>query len=290
MESRAFGVTGLRCSVVGLGASHLEGDAGEAERLLCGALDAGVSLIDTARSYGQSEDRIGRFITRRRGEFLLSSKCGYGVEGEADWTGLCIAKGVDRALRTLGVAHIDIMHLHSCPLDVLRRDDVLGALEAARRAGKIRVAAYSGENDALRFAIASGQFGSVQTSVNVCDQNVLDDALPEAARRGLGMIAKRPLANAFWRFEKQPTGDYCEEYWRRAREMLLSPGSLAWSEFALRFAAHQPGVSAIIVGTSRLEHLLAAIRDVERGTLPADVSRDVRQRFATHGKNWPGQI
>ncbi len=290
MQARDFGTSGLRVSPVGLGAGHLDGDERSVERLLHGALDAGVTLIDTARSYGHSEERIGRFIAQRRGEFILSSKCGYGVEGLPDWSGACIAAGVDQALRTLRCERIDILHLHSCPLETLRQEEVLYALEHARRAGKIVVAAYSGENAALRFAIESGAFGSIQTSVNLCDQRVLADGLPRAAQRGLGVIAKRPLANAFWRFAERPVGDYCETYWERARRMALSPGELSWDELALRFAAHQSGVHSVIVGTSRLEHLLTAIQHVERGPLPQAIDDELRSCFARHDQDWLGQV
>jgi aryl-alcohol dehydrogenase-like predicted oxidoreductase len=62
----------------------------EAGRLLNQVLDAGVNLIDTARGYGLSEERIGRHLAHRRPEFLLSTKVGYGIPGVADWTYDCI--------------------------------------------------------------------------------------------------------------------------------------------------------------------------------------------------------
>src|SRR5437762_4467927 len=121
MELRALGGTGVIVSALGLGAGPVgELSEMEAAALLGGALDLGVSLIDTARSYGASEERIGRHLAHRRGEFVLSTKCGYGIEGVPDWTGECIDRGVDEALRRLRTDRVDVMHLHSCPLDVLR--------------------------------------------------------------------------------------------------------------------------------------------------------------------------
>ena len=79
MESRPFGNTGLEVSAVGLGTGQI-GDPklGEdlVEELLLGALDAGVTLIDTARSYGLAEERIGRHLKHRRDEFVLATKGG----------------------------------------------------------------------------------------------------------------------------------------------------------------------------------------------------------------------
>ena len=77
------------------------------------AVANGVNLIDTARGYGLSEERIGRHLAHRRQDFLLSTKVGYGVEGLPDWTYDCIVGGVERALRDaqpslLGeVGHVD---------------------------------------------------------------------------------------------------------------------------------------------------------------------------------------
>ncbi len=292
LPRRAFGSTGLTVSALGLGAAQIgRADLGEreAETLLHRALDLGVTLLDTARSYGASEARIARYLKHRRDEFVLSTKGGYGVEGVADWTASCITAGVDAALSRLVTDRIDVFHLHSCPREVLARGEVIEALEGAVRAGKVRVAAYSGENEALTWAVRSGRFASVEASVNLCDQASLDGALREAASRGLGVIAKRPLANAPWRFEARPVGDYAEVYWERLRAMALDPSPLAWDELSLRFSAFAPGVSACIVGTASVEHLERAVACVARGPLPDEVRSRVREGFARHGAHWRGK-
>lgn len=186
---------------VGLGAGAL-GDPAlpepEAERLLLGALEAGVTLLDTAPSYGLSEERIGRILGPRRREVVLSTKGGYGVAGVPDWSPEVVTAGVEQALRRLRTDVLDLFHLHSCPLEVLRREDLLDALARAVASGKVRAAGYSGENEALRFAVSSGRFSAVQTSVNLFDQRGLDGPVAEAQQRGIIVLAKRPLANAVW--------------------------------------------------------------------------------------------
>ncbi|HEY4588112.1 MAG TPA: aldo/keto reductase, partial [Thermoanaerobaculia bacterium] len=257
MDLRPFGSTGLAVPVLGFGAGHVGDpslDEAEVGRLLHGALDLGVTLIDTARSYGLSEERIGRHLAGRRDEFVLSTKVGYGISGYGDWTGPVIAAGVDAALGRLRTDRIDVVHLHSCPLDVLERGEVVAALQAAVAAGKVRVAAYSGDNAPLEWAIASGAFGSVETSVNLVDQRAIERALPAAEERGLGVIAKRPAANAPWRFAARPAAADVALYWERWRALDLDPGAYGWTELALRFAAYQDGVQCAIVGTSRPEH------------------------------------
>ncbi|PWK13059.1 aldo/keto reductase [Tumebacillus permanentifrigoris] len=293
MEQRRFGNTGLTVSALGYGAGHIgrpEMTEQEAEQILHTVLDLGITLIDTARGYGLSEERIGRHLAHRRQEFVLSTKVGYSVEGYEDWTGPTITAGIDRALKTLHTDYLDIVHLHSCPLEVLQQGDVVEALVRAEEAGKIRVAAYSGENEALQYAIDSGAFGSLQFSVNICDQRVIDNGLKLAYEHELGVIAKRPLANAPWRFAERPVGEYAEEYWVRLQEMGLSPGELEWDEFALRFTAFLPGVSTCIVGTSRIENLKRNAEILKKGSLPSGVVREVREAFAAKDWEWVGQI
>jgi len=250
-----------------------------------------VTLIDTARSYGVSEERIGRYLGgARRERVVLASKGGYGASGVPDWTCEAVSRGIDEALARLRTDRIDVFHLHSCPLETLRREDILDALARARDAGKIRVCAYSGENEALAWAVDSGRFGSVECSVSPFDQRSLGGAVARAEDRGVGVLAKRALGNAPWRFATQPQGDYCEAYWLRMRAMQLDPAPFDWDELALRFAAYAPGVSAALVGTASLAHLRANARLVERGPLPGDVARRVREAFAAHDDGWVGQV
>ena len=284
---------GPTVSALGFGAGHIGGEAmteDHAGWLLNAAVDRGVTLIDTARGYGLSEQRVGRHLSYRRGDFTLVSKCGYGIPGQADWTGACITAGVDAALGHLHTDHVDGMLLHSCPREVLERGEVIDALDRAVQAGKVRWIGYSGENDDLAFAVHSGRFRVVEASVNVCDQRVLDQLAPEIVRRGMGLIAKRPLANAPWRFQERPVGQYVEPYWERYRAMGLDGGGIAEDEQALRFAAFAPGVSVAIAGTASLDNLSRNVEMVERGALPDARVAELRSAFKTSDREWVGQV
>ena len=290
---RPFGATGITVSALGIGGGAT-GDPSLPEDtvdvFLGAAADAGVTLIDTARSYGASEERIGRHLASRRDRFVLSTKVGYGIEGFEDWTGPCVAAGIDAALRRLATDRIDIVHLHSCPLEVLERGEAIEPLLRAVEAGKVRVAAYSGDNEALAWAVASGSFGGVQASVNVCDQNALRGQLAEAHRRGLGVIAKRPLANAPWRFDRMPEPADVAEYWKRFHALAIGPCGLPWEEVAIRFAAWQPEVAACVVGTASPAHLRRNVDAVCRGPLPDEIGRRIQEAFSARGAGWPGVI
>ena len=293
METQPYGNSGFEVSVLGLGAGQI-GDASideaQVSRFLNTTLDLGITLIDTARGYGLSEERIGRHLAHRRSEFVLSTKLGYGIPGQTDWTGAAVDAGVDEALRRLATDCIDIVHLHSCELPTLLSGEVIDALERARDKGKLRTVAYSGENEALAWAIASARFSGVECSVNMFDQASLDERLPRAARQGIGVIAKRALGNAPWRFAERPVGDYCEIYWERMQRLAYDTVGMAWDEFALRFSAWQPTVSCAIAGTASIEHLRHNVAIVEAGPLAADLVAEVRQRFQSIGADWRGEI
>lgn len=279
--------------MVGLGAGRIGGpevtDA-DVDRLVGAALDLGVSLFDTARSYGLSEERLGRALEGRRARVLLSTKVGYGVQGVPDWTGPCITAGVDAALERLRTDRIDLVHLHSCGRDVLARGEVVEALSRTVEAGKVRVAAYSGEGDALLWAVRSGAFGAVQCSVSAVDQGVLDGSVAEARIRGIGVLAKRPLGNAPWRFADRPAEADVAEAWDRFRALALDACGLPWPDLFARFAAFAPGVSSILLGTARPEHLAAAVAAVAQGALHPVPAASLRSAWSRVGQGWGGRV
>jgi aryl-alcohol dehydrogenase-like predicted oxidoreductase len=289
MIYRDFGNTGFKVSALGFGAGQIgvyNIPEKQVEHLLNAALDLGITLIDTARGYYASEERIGKYISHRRSEFILSTKVGYGIEGFQDWTYDVIIAGVDEALRILRTDYIDIVHLHSCTLDILKQGEVIDALHKTVESGKVRAAAYTGENEELKFAVDSNSFGSIMTSVNICDQIDIDGSIKSAEEKGMGVIAKRPLANAPWRFADRPYGNYAETYWLRWKEMNL-PEINDWQDTFIRFSAYTDGVDSAIVGTTNIDHLKESISSIEKGPLPDDLYKLIRNSF---NMDWRGEI
>jgi aryl-alcohol dehydrogenase-like predicted oxidoreductase len=289
---RNFGTTGLRVTALGYGAGHI-GEASvtekEAEYLLHTALDEGVNLFDTARGYGLSEERIGRYLKKRRNDIVISTKVGYGVYGVHDWTYTSVMRGVDDALKKLKTGYIDIVHLHSCPFYVIQSGEVTDALQECIMQKKIILAAYSGDNFDLDIAIGSGRFGSIQASANLFDQRFIDHQLYSAKVKGMGVIAKRPLANAPWRFENYPKDHYCEPYWLRMRAMNLD-FDMPNDELAIRFVAWTWGIDSCIVGTTSPERIRHNAKLIRKGPLPADVVHAIRNRFRDCDHGWESQV
>ncbi|MCA2998637.1 MAG: aldo/keto reductase [Rhodocyclaceae bacterium] len=288
---RAYGLCDFLVSEVGLGAAQIGNpqlDDRSVASLLDLALESGVTLFDTAPSYGHSEDRLGKFIQHKRHKIIVSTKFGYGVDGIADWTGPCVSAGIDQALKVLRTDFIDIAHLHSCPQVVLEEGSVIEALADARRQGKVRAIAYSGDGDALAFALGCGEFDGFMASFNVCDQRVRREVFPVLA--GRGFIAKRPLANSVWRHQVQPIGEYGEPYWLRLQKMRLSTGDCGWGETALRFVLVEPTLSSAIVGTGNSAHLLEALSWSKAGVLPPARTSEIRDAFEKNDVDWVGQV
>jgi aryl-alcohol dehydrogenase-like predicted oxidoreductase len=259
----------------------------EAGTLLNRAVDRGITLVDTARGYGLSEERIGRHLSWRRNDFHLVTKVGYLVEGARDWTGEAIEKGLEQALVRLKTDRVEAVLLHSCPAEVFQRDEIRRALERVRSRGLARFTGYSGENSDLDAALDSGAFQVFETSVNLVDQGWLDRPFPSGAP---ALVAKRPLANAFWTSPTRPTGAYGEEYWVRWNSWGQDFAGLPPDEFALRFTLSFPAVSTAIVGTGKVANLEHNLRLAALGPLPAPQVERLRAAWAPYRGRWLGQV
>jgi aryl-alcohol dehydrogenase-like predicted oxidoreductase len=294
MEKRRLGRTGLRVSVLGFGGSEIGYESASqatVDRLLGSALDAGLNVVDTAECYENSEELIGAALGTRRGQCLIFTKCGHaGGWSRADWRAAPLLASIERSLKRLRTDHVDLIQLHSCGLDVLKRGDVIKALRTARDRGLARFIGYSGDGAAARYAVESGAFDTLQTSINVAEQEPLTLTLPLAMEREMGVIAKRPIANAVMA-QRQSRGGYGSEYWRRLQkldyEFMKGRDAIAT---ALRFTLSVPGVHTAIVGTARPGRFEENARHLEAGKLPAADMKAIRARWSdVADRSWTGQ-
>ena len=304
MEKRRLGRTGFEVSALGFGGGpvgFLGTEQDKVTTIVNYLLDNGVNFIDTAAGYPGSEEALGKAVRHRRDEYVLVSKCGQAfddLEGDA-WSAQVIEQTVARALRRLKTDHLDVMLLHSCEQEVLEKGEAVEALVRARDAGKIRHAGYSGDNDAVLYAAGLDAIDVVETSVNICDQANIDSLLPEAKRCDIGVIVKRPVANAAWLGVGQQPGfyaNYTTSYSERFEAMGLDLADLGgdgdWAEIALRFTLAQDGVTSAIVGTTNPENAKRNIEVAAKGPLPNEVTVAIRSAFAraelTSGEAWLG--
>jgi len=299
MEKRKLGKTDMNVSVLGFGGSEIGYERASREtvaQLLNSALDAGLNVIDTAECYYNSEELIGSAVSDRRKEFYLFTKCGHpqGFGEHADWSKDSILESLQRSLRRLKTDKIDIVQLHSCSETELRDGEAIDALQTARDKGYTRYIGYSGDSRAAQFAVECGAFDTLQTSINIADQEAIDLTLPLAREKQMGVIAKRPIANAAWKTGHRPIDSYHHEYFERLRKLNYDflGGDLNRSiSIALRFTLSAPGVHTAIVGTRKPERWRENARLLEGGPLSKTDFRAIRERWEECApRTWIGQI
>ena len=299
VEYRRLGRTDLQVSVVGFGGLSIGLASTEQHRvsqLLNQAVDRGLNMIDTAECYGHpdknhSEVLIGNAIGSRRSEYVLSSKVGHenGHFGQdSDWSSASVQRTIERSLKRLKTDYLDIVFLHGCSVDVLRAGELVESLKDARQDGKIRFLAYSGSGERVRYAIETDDFDVVQLTLNVFEQNAIDDLLPLTRERDIGVMAKRPIGNAVWRFAERPEWGWYAEYWDLIESLdypffngdaLTDPGPEGAAGMALRFVTSTPGVHTAIVGTTSPGRWTQNNDNVSAGPLTAAQYRTILSKW-----------
>jgi aryl-alcohol dehydrogenase-like predicted oxidoreductase len=306
MEYRTLGKTGLEVSVLGIGGSEV-GYQDIAQKtvdtIVHRALDAGINIIDTAECYADSEQLIGRALGSRRRDVILMTKCGHAMLASAadraggfarsEWDAAMLAASIDRSLKRLRTDYVDVIQFHSPPREVLDDGAAVRVLEDARNTGKARFIGLSLDADDAAYAVEMGVFDTLQISLSVADQQAIDLVLPKAAARKMGVIAKRPIANAVWRSKSAPGDWYTRPYWERMRALdyEFTRGDFEASlAVALRFTLATPDVHCAIVGTTKSNHLDANIAMLSRGALNRADYDAIRTRWREAARpDWLGQ-
>lgn len=296
MERRTFGQTDMQVSLLGFGGAEIgQADQKTVDRLLHNAIDAGLNMIDTAECYGNSEELIGKSLAGRREDCYLFTKCGHAAGFDyTDWDPIMLEQSIDRSLKRLQVEYVDVIHLHSCSEEILRRGDVIEVLKRAKEQGKTRYIGYSGDTTDALYAIQTGVFDSFETSVNIADQEAIELTIPEAVKRGMGVIAKRPIANVAWKNDTVSEQDYAYPYWVRLNDLKYEflEDIQVGVKTALKFALSVPGVATAIVGTAnpnRWEQNASMLSD--GGRLAQDEYHAIRARWKEVAKqDWVGKV
>lgn len=291
IERHSFGKTDMQVSMLGFGGYEIGNLTVEnVSLLLHQALDAGLNVIDTAECYHQSEELIGRAVGSRRSDYYLFTKCGHAAGLDLpDWSPRLLEKSIERSLQRLRTDYLDLVLLHSCSKKLLRRGEIIEVLQRARNAGKTRYIGYSGDRSTAFYAVQSGIFDALETSVNIADQEAIKLTIPAAQERQMGIIAKRPLANTAWKIRQNPTVPVQYKYWRRLTKLnydFLEDDLNEVVSIALRFALSVPGVSTAIVGTTNPDHWQQNAALLTAGSLPQAQFEEIRMRWKRVTKWW----
>lgn len=250
------------------GASSVPAET-DARNLLNRAIDSGVNFIDTAALYGNSEEIIGRALKGRRSEYVLATKCMHRLDEGLDYADSrrSIAESIDRSLLRLQTDYIDLLQVHGrdlldVELRMIRDGVVMDEMENARKAGKIRFTGYSSySEEAALAAIEDDRWDTLQFACNILDRRYLKRVIPEACKRGVGIVVRSALLKGaltdksrFMPERLKPLVDHID---RLVDVQAATRYSLP--ELALRFVLSIPDISTVIVGADRLEYLEQAV-------------------------------
>ncbi len=291
MEYRTLGKTGLRVSEIGYGAAQIGNinmPEDRVETALNAVLDAGINFIDTAAMYGQSEARIGKFISHRRDEFILATKCGDYV-GETDgqyhivrdYTREGILRTIDESRKKLNMDVIDIVQFHGLP-DPDDDDEVaFEALLDARERGWTRFVGVSADGAAAAAAALRWPLDTQEFTYNILYQESAANLMPTLKSQRMGTIIKRPISNAVWEQTERPKSDYMGGPWDRAQSIPLADlaGEMPILEFVLRFTLSHPDVCTAIIGSTNPDHIRANVVISDGRQLPDDVVQKAEAAF-----------
>src|SRR5262249_33900375 len=268
LPKRELGRTGLQVTILGYGAMELRGAPRarpttdkQAETILNAVLNAGINYIDTSIDYGVSEERIGRYISHRRSEYYLASKCGclvgaptapVGQVSPHVYTRDNIIAGVEQSLVRMKTDYLDLVQFHISPSkQILEENGSVDALMELKEAGKVRFIGMSGTLPHLRDHIAMGVFDVFQIPYSAMEREH-EAAIAAASKAGAGIVIRGGAAKGAPSEGKQMGRQW--ERWQRARlDDLLD--DMTAMEFILRFTFSNPDLDTTIVGTANLTHL-----------------------------------
>lgn len=307
MKRTRLGKTGVDVSILGAGLAEIgnelsldQADLRQASQVLNGALDSGLTFLDTAECYGVSEELIGLTVSKRRSEYFLATKAGHSAGLGQEWTYETLSRSIDRSLQRTKTDRLDLVQLHSCGVSLLEQGDVIRVLQDARKAGKVRFIGYSGDNEAAHWAVGSGHFDTLQTSFNIVDQQALTTGLLKKAEASqMGIIVKRPIAGATWGKAKAALSGksagrvrgYDSGYFDRCKAMASEgplPGEPAdHVALAMGFLFSHAEVDVAIVGTKDPRHMEGNLALVQVGpSVDRRAIDELHARFESLGAGW----
>ena len=296
LPKRTLGKTGFEATILGFGAMELRGGGRgpaitdeQAETILNAVLDHGINFIDTSIDYGRSEELIGKYISHRRDEFFLASKCGCvvdGQQGEHVHTAENIRKGVENSLKRLNTDHLDLVQFHrSLTREEFEKDGALQEALKLRDEGKVRFVGVSGTLPNLVEQIDMDVFAAFQIPYSAL-QREHEDVIQKAADTGHGTIIRGGVARGAptdWnRTNYMVPGETMKDRWEVAKLDELLDG-MSRMEFTLRFTLSHPGLTTTIVGTRNPDHLKDNIEAAMKGPLPEAVLAEAKRRLAAAG-------
>ena len=291
MHKRKLGRSGLEVSVVGLGCNNFGArvDFDTAKAVIHRAIDRGITLFDTADSYGDrggSETAMGKILGARRKDIVLASKFGLPMDDAGKLKGASrgyIMHAVEASLKRLQTDWLDLYQLHR-PDPATPIEETLRALEDLVRSGKVRAIGCSNlsasqidEAQACSARHGLAAFVSAQDEYSLLVRGIETALLPTLEKHGMGLLPYYPLAGGLltgkYRQSAMPAEARLTKY-KQMAERQLSPRNWAMTEklgafcevrgrsmleLAMSWMAGRPCVSSVIAGATRPEQIDANV-------------------------------
>jgi aryl-alcohol dehydrogenase-like predicted oxidoreductase len=293
MEFRRLGPSGLVVSVVGLGTNNLgmKLDGQQSREVVDAALDAGITLFDTADSYGASEERLGALLAGHRDDVVIATKFGSdvrprGLSNGEDWAARgsrrYVLRAAEASLRRLRTDWIDLYQMHR-PDPATPIEETLSALDDLVRAGKVR---YVGSSNFAGWQIADAdwtartrgfsRFVSAQNEYSWLERGIEQSLVPALERFGIGLLPYFPLASGlltgkYRRGEAPPAGSRIAAW---GRESVLTDEIFDVIEGLTGFASSR-GVSLLDVAIGGLAARPTVSSVIAGATSPAQIAANV---------------
>ena len=259
-------------------------DERHAEKLLNAVLDAGINFIDTARSYGRSEEFIGRYISHRRSEYFLATKCGRrwrdDPPGGSELSRAAMVDSLDRSLALMATDHVDVLQLQGGTVEQAEQYGCVETLRDLQAQGKTRFIGVSATLPDLDRYIDMDIFDAFQIVYSALEPEH-EPSITRAAEHGAGTIIRGGATKGAPVRETGRGGEFptVRGRWESSSLSTLLSGRDP-VETLLRYAVGHPSAHTFIVGTQDLRHLRANVAAVEKGPLDAELQSAIRARVA----------
>jgi len=293
MIKNTLGRTGLEVTQLGYGSMGLRGpktwgvrtvSEDAADQFLNSVLDAGINFIDTSPDYGISEQRIGRYISSRRSEFYLATKCGCVHTQHADhleightWKKDVIQRNIETSLQRLQTDYVDLLQFHGGDAETLQREGLIELLMDFRDQGMVRFIGASSSLPHLPALIELGVFDTFQIPYS-CLAPAHHDLITRSAQTGAGIIIRGGIAQGGPDAEIQRPA--LNDIWTRARLDEVLPDGMSRAELVLRHTISHPHCDTTIVGTCSPAHLAENLAAMAKGPLPSHLCEQIASRIA----------
>lgn len=287
LPEATLGRTGIEVTRLGFGGMALRDESNKwpieddhAEAVLNTVLDSGINFIDTADCYGRSEPFIGRFLSHRRDEFTLATKCGCIPKGR-EWTRENLFIGLERSLKRLKTDYVDLMQLHGATSEHVDEGRLVEALEEMRSQGKVRWIGSSTSSPNLEVFTERGDFDVFQVPYSGLSRSN-EEGITKAAKAGMGTIIRGGvhLGEPGLSSRAQPDS---WSVWDQAKLGELTDAGENKTAFMLRLTLSHPDVNTTIVGSQNVDHLRQNAEAARRGPLSAEVYQEAKRRLTAAG-------